>query len=64
MDDIVNEDNNIYHRLIKLKPTDVEDNTYINSIKDVNDKDARFQVDDHARISKHKNFFAKPYTPN
>ena len=30
LDDIVDEYNNTYHRTIKMKPTDVKDNTYIN----------------------------------
>ena len=27
-------------------------------------KDAKFEVDDHIRISKYKNIFAKVYDPN
>ena len=64
LDDTVNEHNNTYHRTIKMKPVDVKDNTYIDSIKEVNDKDSRFKVGDHVRISKYKNIFAKGYTPN
>ena len=64
LDDIVNEQNNKYHRTIKMKPTDVKDNTHINTDKEVNDKDPKFQVGDHVRISKYKNIFAKGYTPN
>ena len=30
LDDIVNEYNNTYHRTIKMNPTEVKDNTYIN----------------------------------
>ena len=30
--DIVNEYNNTYHRTIKMKPIEVKDNTYIDSI--------------------------------
>ena len=33
LDDIVNEYNNTYHRTIKMKPSEVKDNTYIDSIK-------------------------------
>ena len=62
--DIVNEYNNAYHRTIKMKPVDVKDNAYIDSDKDVNDKDPKFQVGDHLRISKYKSVFAKGYTPN
>ena len=29
LDDIVDKCNNTYHRTIKMKPVDVEDNTYI-----------------------------------
>ena len=64
LDDIVNEHNNTYHRTIKMKPVDVKDNTYIDFKKEVNDKDPKFKVGDHVRISKYKNIFAKGYTPN
>ena len=47
-----------------MKPTEVKDNTYIDSIKEVNDKDSKFKVGDHVRISKYKNIFAKGYSPN
>ena len=47
-----------------MKPIDVKDNTYINIGKEVNDKDPKFKVADHVRISKYKNIFAKAYTPN
>ena len=61
---MVNEYNNTYHRTIKIKPTDVKDNTYIDSGKEVNDKGPNFKVGDHVRISKYKNIFANSYTPN
>ena len=64
LNDIVNEYNNTYHRAIKMKPIDVKDNTYIDSIKQVNDNDPKFKVGNHVRISKYKNTFAKDYTPN
>ena len=47
-----------------MKPVDVKDNTYIDFKKEVNDKDPKFKVGDHVRISKYKNIFAKGYTPN
>ena len=52
-----------------MKPTDIKDNTYIDSMelhssKEVNDKDPKFKVGDHVRISKYKSIFAKGYTPN
>ena len=64
LDDIVNEYNNTYHRTIKMRPIDVKDNTYINFGKEINDKDFKFKIGDHVRISKYKNTFAKSYTPN
>ena len=64
LDDMVNEYNNTYHRTIKMKPVDVKDNTYINTDKEVNDKDPKFKVCDYIRISKYKNIFAKGYTSN
>ena len=52
-----------------MKPVDVQSNTYIDSMelhskKKVNDKDPKFKANDHVRISKYKNVFAKRYTPN
>ena len=64
LDDIVNEYNNTYHRTIKMKPVDVKDNTYIDFTKEVNDKDRKFKVGDHVRISKCKNIFVKGYRPH
>ena len=64
LDDIVHKCNNKKHRTIKMKPTDVKDNTYINFGKDVNDNDPKFKFGDHVRISKHRNIFAKGYTAN
>ena len=45
-----------------MKPIDVKNNTYIDSIKevnDVNDKDPKFKIGDYVRVSKYKNIFAK-----
>ena len=63
LDDIVGEYNNTYHRTIKMKPIDVKDNTYVDSMelhskKEVNDKDPRFKIGDHVRTFKYKNIFA------
>ena len=59
LDDIVRKYNNTYHTSIKMKPIDVRDNTYISFKKEVNDKNPKFKVGDHVRISKYKNIFAK-----
>ena len=63
LDDIVNEYNNTYHTTVTMKPIDVKDNTYINTDKEINNKDPRYKVGDHVRISKYKSIFAKGYTP-
>ena len=64
LDDIVNKYNNTYHSTIKMKPVDVKSNTYIDSSKEINNKDPKFKIGDIVRISKYKNIFAKGYTPN
>ena len=61
LDDIVDEYNNTYHITIKMKPADVKYNTYINADKEINNKDPKFKVGDHVRISKYKKIFAKGY---
>ena len=64
LDDIVKEHNNKYHTSIKMKPADVKDNTYIDVKEETNDKNPKFKVGNHVRISKYKNIFAKEYMPN
>ena len=59
--DIVDEYDNTK---LKMKPTDVKDNTYIDFGEEVNDNDPKFKVGDHMTISKYNNIFAKGHTPN
>ena len=59
LDDIVNKYNNTVHRTIKVKPTDVTSDSYAEYNEDFNEKDPKFKVGDHVRISKYKNIFAK-----
>ena len=47
-----------------MKPVDVKNNTHINFKKEANDKDPKFKVGDHVKISTYKNVFAKGYTWN
>ena len=42
-----------------MKPIDINNNTYISSSKEVNDKDPKFQVGDHVRKSNTKNHDTK-----
>ena len=58
-----NKCNNTY-RTIKMKPADVISNIYLNSGKEINNKDPKFKIGDIVRISKYKNIFAKGYVPN
>ena len=59
LDDIVGKYSNIYHRTIMMKPVDVKDNAYIDFKKEVNDKDSKFKVGDHVRMSTYKIFLQK-----
>ena len=64
LDDIVKKYNNTYHTSIKMKPFDVKNNTCIGFKKEVSDKNHKFKVGDHERVSKYENIFAKGYMPN
>ena len=64
LDDIVNKYNMTVHRTIKMKTIDVASDSYAEYNKDSNEKDPKFKVGDHVKISKYKNFFAKGYTQN
>ena len=62
--DKVNQYNNRYHSTIKMKLVDVKLGTYIESNKEINNKDPKFNTGDIVRTSKYKNVFAKGYVPN
>ena len=64
LDDIVRKYNNSYHRTIKMKPIDVKSDSFAEYNEESNEKDPKFKVGDHVRISKYKNIFAKAYAPN
>ena len=57
--DIVNEYSNTYQNKVKVKPIDVNSNTYIDSNKDTDEKYPKFKIGETIRISKYKNLFAK-----
>ena len=54
LDDILNKFNNTYHSRIKIKPVDVKPNTYIESSKEINYHDPKFNIGDIVRISNKK----------
>ena len=64
LNDIVNKYNNNSHRTIKIKPIDVTNDSYAEYNEDFNKKGPQFKVNDHVRISKYKNIFAKGYVSN
>ena len=47
-----------------MKPADVKSSTYIDSSKEISNKEPKFKIGDIVRISKYKNIFAKGYVPN
>ena len=55
LDDIVSKYNNTVDRTIKMKPIEVTSDSYAAYSEDSNEKDPKFKVGDHGRISKHKN---------
>ena len=61
---IVDEYNNTYHRTTKMKSTDVKNYSFAKYYEEYNEKYHQFKVNDHVRVSKSKNIFAKGYAPN
>ena len=59
LDDIVERYNNIYHYTIKTKPIDIKTSAYLESSKEINNKDPSFKIGDIIRISKYKDSFCK-----
>ena len=55
---------NTYHETIKMKPIDIKNDYFAEYDEESNEKDLKFKVNDHVRISKYKNIFAKGYAPN
>ena len=47
-----------------MKPIDVTYSAYIDSSKEINNKNPEFKISDIIRISKYKNIFAKGFAPN
>ena len=47
-----------------MNPIDVKSDSYAKFNIDCNDKNPKFEVASHVRISKYKKFFSKGYAPN
>ena len=57
LDDIVNKYNNTYHRTTKMKPVDVKSSTYIDSSKEINNKDPKLKLVTFFEYPNIKNIF-------
>ena len=66
LDDIMKKkkNNNTVHRTIKMKLIEVTSDSYAEHNEDFNEKDPKFKVGNHVRISKYKNIFVKGCTQN
>ena len=64
LDDIVDEYKNTRHKTIRMKPIDAKNDSFAEYKEESNEKDHKFKVGNHVRISKYKNIFAKVYAPN
>ena len=47
-----------------MKPVDVKNDSFDEYNEESNEKDPKFKIGDHVRISKYKNTFSKGYSPN
>ena len=47
-----------------MKPIDVKNDSFAEYNEESNEKDPKFRVGDHVRISTYKNIFAKGYAPS
>ena len=62
LDDIVNKYNSTVNKTIKKKPIGVMSDSHSEHNKESNEKDPKFKVGDHVRISKYKIIFTKEYS--
>ena len=47
-----------------MKSIDAKSDSFAEYNEETNEKDPKFKIGDHVRISKYKNIFAKGYSPN
>ena len=64
LDYIFNKYNNKYHSTIRMEHVDLKSNIFLDSSKEIDNKNPKFKIGDIVRISKHKNIFVKGYIPN
>ena len=59
LDVIVDEYDNTFHKTIKIKPINIKFDSYSVYNVESNEKDPKFKVGDHARISNFSNYFCQ-----
>ena len=64
LDDIADEYINTYHKTINMRPVDVGDDYFAEYNEESKEKNPKFKLGDHVRISKFRNVFTKGYAPN
>ena len=64
LNDIADKYNNTYYKTSKMKQIDVKSDYFVEYNEKSNEKDPKFKVDDHVRISKYKNIFDKGHASN
>ena len=55
LDNIVKKYSNTYHNTIKMKPADIEDDSFAEYNEKSNEKDPKFKIGNPVRVSKYKN---------
>ena len=64
LNDIVDKYNSTYDPTIKMKPIDDKPCSYAEYSGESNEKDSKFQIGDHVRVSKYKKISGKGYAPD
>ena len=59
LDDIVDNYNNTFHRIIGMKPIDIKSDSYAECNVDSNEKDPKFKLGDHVKFWNTKSFLLK-----
>ena len=63
LDNVINKYNNTCHSAIKVEPVDIKSSKYINSGKEINNKDPIFKIGDNVQNIKISKYFCKRLRP-
>ena len=61
LDDIAKNYNNTYHRTIRMTSIDFKSDSFAEYNEESNEKDPKYKIGDHVRISRYRNVLAKGY---